>query len=116
MFANFGLSAIIQYSIPVLMFLYPLAIMLPLLALCGRLFGHDRRVYGWTLGFTLAAALLDALFALPAGMQSLFHAGAIQKVVLRILPFSGLGLGWICPALVGLCIGLALHFCGKKPA
>ena len=116
LFANFGLSAIIQYSIPVLMFLYPLAIMLPLLALCGRLFGHDKRVYGWTLGFTLAAALLDALFALPAGMQSLFHAGAIQKVVLRILPFSGLGLGWICPALVGLCIGLVLHFCRKKPA
>ena len=35
-FANFGLSAIIDYAVPVLMFLYPLAIVLILLALFGN--------------------------------------------------------------------------------
>ena len=42
--ATLGLSAIITYSVPVLMFLYPLAITLILLALFSRFFGHDRSV------------------------------------------------------------------------
>ena len=36
--ANLGLDAIIAYSMPVLMFLYPLAIVLILLTLCGKFF------------------------------------------------------------------------------
>ena len=39
LFANFGLSSIIGYSVPVLMFLYPLTITLVLLGLCGGWFG-----------------------------------------------------------------------------
>lgn len=64
--ATLGLSAIITYSVPVLMFLYPLAITIILLAFCGRLFKNDRRVYVWTTAFTLAAAVLDFVKALPA--------------------------------------------------
>ena len=45
--ANLGLDTIIAYSLPVLMFLYPLAITLILLGLCGNAFGHSRCVYGW---------------------------------------------------------------------
>lgn len=41
--ANLGLDAILDYSLPVLMFLYPLAIVLILLTLGGGLFGNDRR-------------------------------------------------------------------------
>ena len=37
-FTNFGLNSIIGYSVPVLMFLYPLAITLIQLSLCGRFF------------------------------------------------------------------------------
>ena len=33
------------YSLPVLMFLYPLSIALIALALLGKFFGHDRTVY-----------------------------------------------------------------------
>ena len=59
LFANLGLSAIISYSLPVLMFLYPLSIALIALALLGKFFGHDRTVYCWTIGFTLIAAVYD---------------------------------------------------------
>lgn len=40
--ANVGLTATITYAVPVLMFLYPLAITLILLALLGHFFDHDR--------------------------------------------------------------------------
>ena len=55
--ANLGLSTIIEYAVPVLMFLYPLAITLILLALFGRFFGNDQRVYGWVTGCTLVDTL-----------------------------------------------------------
>ena len=71
--ANLGLSAIIDYAVPVLMFLYPLAITLILLALFGGLFHNDRRVYLWVTGCTLAAAVFDLLNALPASAQALLH-------------------------------------------
>lgn len=69
-FANFGLSNIISYSLPVLMFLYPLAIVLIVLSLCGKFFEHDRRVYRWVIGFTFFAALYDLCASLQGNVIS----------------------------------------------
>ncbi|MDR1018279.1 MAG: branched-chain amino acid transport system II carrier protein, partial [Lachnospiraceae bacterium] len=71
--ANLGLSSIISYSIPVLMFLYPLAITLMVLALLGKLFANDKRVYISVTIFTLFAAFIDFLRNLPEGTQSIIH-------------------------------------------
>ncbi len=109
LFANLGLSAIIAYAVPVLMFLYPLAITLILLALFGRFFGHDRAVYGWVTGLTLVAALYDLFRTLPETAQAALHLGGVIDGMGAILPLSGLGLGWIAPALLGLVIGLICH-------
>ena len=112
--ANLGLSAIIDYSAPVLMFLYPLSIVLILLTLFGRCFGYDRTVYAWAVGFTLPAALFDLLCALPERL----HAPLVPALdaVGRFLPLSSLGLGWICPAALGLFLGLLFHFLRRKKA
>lgn len=115
LFANLGLSAIISYAIPVLMFLYPLAIVLILLALCDRLFGKDSRVYLWVIGFTLIGAIYDLLRTLPEGLRSLLRLDGLIQAVGQILPLSSLGLGWICPALLGLGIGLLLHYLPWRP-
>lgn len=109
LFANFGLSRIITYSVPVLMFLYPLAIMLILLALFGRFFGHDTTVYRWTIGFTLVAAVYDLFKALPASLLQQLHLTGVVEAAGGFLPLSSLGLAWICPAALGLIIGLAVH-------
>lgn len=45
--ANFGLNAIIQLSIPILMFLYPLAITLILLSLLAPIINKQRDIYRW---------------------------------------------------------------------
>ncbi len=116
LFANLGLSAIIGWSIPVLMFLYPLAIALIALALFGKLFRHDRAVYGWTIGFTLAAALYDLLRTLPAAVRAALHLDGALEAVGGVLPLAGLGLGWLVPAILGAAIGLCVHFAKRKKA
>ena len=115
LFANLGLSAIIDYSIPVLMFLYPLAIVLILLALFGKFFRHDRAVYISTIALTFVAALYDLLRTLPEYLRTLCHLDAPLEAVGNVLPLASLGLGWVCPAALGLVIGLVIHFLRKQP-
>ncbi len=105
--ANFGLSRIIQLSLPALMFLYPLTITLIFLCLCGSWFAFDRRVFFWVTACTLPAAVLDFLNALPEALRDWF-APALDLAG-RLLPFSDLGMGWLVPALLGLAIGLILR-------
>ena len=112
--ANLGLNAIIGWSMPVLMFLYPLAIVLILLTLGGRLFGNDRKVLRWTIGFTAAAAVFDFLRALPEGARDVLHVNGVVDLAARILPLSDSGFGWVCPAVVGLLIGLVMYWRERK--
>lgn len=107
--SNFGLSNIINYSLPVLMFLYPLTITLITLALCGRLFDHDQVVYISVTAFTTIAAIFDLLKTLPADMQNLLHIEPIITFARNMLPWFDLNLGWIIPAFTGLIIGLIIR-------
>lgn len=112
--ATFGLNTIISFSLPVLMFLYPLAITLTLLSLAGRLFDFDRRVFICTTVLTFPAALLDLVTSLPESVLSAQTCASIKAVVSSILPFSDLGLGWVCPAAFGFVLGLILHWIAKS--
>ena len=114
--ANFGLSRIIQLSLPVLMFLYPLTITLILLSLAGGWFGYDRRVFVAVTVPTALAAALDFLNSLPEGAKAFLHADALLAPAGRLLPFFSIGMGWVVPACLGLAVGLALHFADKKHA
>lgn len=104
--ANTGLEAIISFSLPVLMFLYPLAITLILLGLFGSLFGHSKYVYRFVTGFTAIAALLDFLMALPLKFRP--HISFWLNKIYDFLPFSDLGLIWVVPAVIGLVTGIAV--------
>ena len=110
--ANLGLDAIVSWSKPVLLFLYPLAITLILLTLFGRLFGNDGRVYRWVPGFTAAAAAVDFINALPGQVLSALRLEKTAEAVRDFLPFAENGFGWICPALLGLVIGI--FYCAYK--
>ena len=112
--ANIGLDAVISYSIPVLMFLYPLAITLIILALFGRFFNHDRSIYCWVTGFTLFGAVYDLLCSLPKSLTASLHIDAIVNAIGKFLPLSSIGLGWVCPALLGLLIGIVFHLSSRK--
>ena len=99
--SNFGLSKIIEFSAPVLYFLYPLAIVLILLGLFGRFFGHAGVVYRWTMWFTLAAAVLE--LCRVVGLRP------VADIAGRILPFYVYGLGWVVPAALGFAVGIVLE-------
>ena len=107
--ANLGLNTILDYSLPVLMFLYPLSIVLILLTLCGGLFGHDRTVLCWTIGCTMVASVFDLLRALPADTRTLLHLDPVVNLAERWLPLCAQGFGWVLPAVIGLGIGLVLR-------
>ena len=115
--ANLGLDAIIAYSLPVLMFLYPLSIVLILLTLAGKWFHHDRMVLRWAIGFTAAAAVFDFLRALPEGTRALLGLNGIIAAAEQLIPLSAQGFGWICPAVLGLAIGLVIRLlCSRRTA
>lgn len=106
--ANIGLTAIISYSLPVLMFLYPLAITLILLSLFSSLLGHRKEIYISVTAFTLVAALVDFAAALPEYVTEKLYLTAIISALEKILPFYNLGLGWVCPAVAGLIVGIVV--------
>ena len=109
-----ALSKIISYSLPLLLFLYPLAITLILLALFGNLFHHDRAVYVSVTAFTCIAALFDLAKALPANLKTALHLDGAVGLAEKILPFFDISLGWVFPAFVGLVLGLVIHFAKKQ--
>lgn len=66
-------------------------------------------VYRWVTGFTLVAALFDFVKALPKAITETPAVSAVIGFADSYLPFFELGLGWICPAAVGLFVGLIFH-------
>ena len=111
--ANFGLTTIVSWCVPVLMFLYPLAITLILLSLSGKFIGANPTVYRTTTAFTLIAAVFDMIGAVSGMMPGNRVLAGLKAFAGNILPLYDLGLGWILPAAIGFLVGLWL---AKKKA
>ncbi|MEI4771306.1 branched-chain amino acid transport system II carrier protein [Psychrobacillus sp. FJAT-51614] len=100
--ANFGLSNIITYSIPVLMLLYPLAIVLILLTFLSPLFKHARIVYVSVILVTFLISVIDGFKALCDSL-GIEYFGWMKPIVTfyeNFLPFYNVGLGWLIPFIV----------------
>jgi LIVCS family branched-chain amino acid:cation transporter len=103
--ANLGLNSIIQISIPVLTMLYPIAIMLTLLAICGKYYHKDPAIIRFTMTFAIISSTFDLIHALPSEWIEMAHLEGILHLLERYLPFYQLGFGWILPTAIGLIIG-----------
>ncbi len=112
---NIGLTEIITLAVPILMFLYPLAITLVFLAFLSAILEGRRCVYQMTTLFTLLAAIGDALNALPAGAKDLSFVQSLLHVYAQ-LPFFSIGMGWIVPAILGFIIGNCMFVLKNKNA
>ena len=104
--ANFGLTTIVSWCVPVLMFLYPLAITLILLSLSGKFIGANPTVYRTTTAFTLIAAVFDMIGAVSGMIPGSRVLAGLKAFAGNILPLYDLGLGWILPAAIGFLVGL----------
>lgn len=106
--ANFGLNNIIQISIPVLMFLYPLAITLIILSLLAPIINKQSDIYRWTTFLTIIAAIFDFCNALPKEIKESLIVSKVVDFAHIYLPGFEYGFGWIIPALVGFIIGTVI--------
>jgi len=100
--ANIGLNQLIQFSVPVLSILYPMAIVLMFLTFLHKWFQGKRTVYGMSLLLTFLVSLVDGLAGTPLSIVPLYDWMS------RYLPLYHIGLGWLVPAIVGAFIGLVL--------
>src|SRR5690606_14819782 len=96
--SNQGLNELIRVSVPVLVGLYPLAIVLVVLALADRLWRSAARVFRPVMAVTLLFGVVDGLSA--AGFAALIPAFFSQ------LPWASLGMGWVLPVLVTLVLAV----------
>lgn len=113
--ANFGLNNIITYAVPVLMFLYPLAIVLIILALLSPLFKSRRPVFATAMFFTFFISIIDGYNALVSSLPD-WKVSFLQSIATfyaDTLPFYNLGLGWIVPAIIGASIGYIISLLKK---
>lgn len=103
--SNVGLTKIISLSVPVLCLLYPIVIVLVMMA-----FMPVKRacVYRSTLAFTIVFAIIDGLNVAGVPMKT---AEALFK---DVIPFYSAGFGWFVPSIVGLVLGI-LYSVAVKP-
>ena len=96
--ANLGLTQLISISVPVLVGLYPLAIVLVALSLADRLWLHAPRIFVPVMAMTLLFGVFDGLSA--AGFK------AVVPDALARLPLGEHGLGWLLPVALTLLLAV----------
>lgn len=103
--SNVGLTKIISLSVPVLCLLYPIVIVLVMMA-----FMPVKRacVYRSTLAFTIVFAIIDGLNAAGVPMKT------AEMLFKDVIPFYSAGFGWFVPSIVGLVLGI-LYSVAVKP-
>lgn len=102
-FAMFGVDIIIKLAVPVLVFLYPIAIALIFLNIFKNSIKNDNIFLGTVIG----AGLVSGYESCQAmGLHLTFLDGIYSS-----LPLGSLGLAWVLPAILG---GVIFKFIPKK--
>lgn len=105
--ANQGLDTIIAYSVPALVFIYPITIILVLLTL-------SQNVFNWTTAIYRGAVLFTALVSLYDGLKEFGYSLPTITPFMDKLPLAHVGLGWLFPSIVGAVIGGVIGYMYKK--
>ena len=108
--SNIGLTQIIALAVPFLVAIYPLVIVFVLLSLFDRFIGWRKSIYQGAMLVTLAFSLTDAMHA--AG----FGSAALYEMLAAHVPFYGVMMGWVCPAVAGAFLGFIVSLGQKAPA
>ena len=98
--ANLGLNAIIAFSLPVLMILYPITITIVLIVIVNKFVALSKP------GMQLTIAVVTAI-AIASVLGSSFKVEFLANLV-NALPFAKASLPWLVPAIVGILLSLVL--------
>lgn len=99
--SNLGLELILKLALPLLVFIYPIAIVLIMLSIFQQIAGGDKLMYQFTVAVTSIYALYELLVTVGIEVK-------VFEQILSIAPFFDDGLGWIVPALIAACIGYGM--------
>ena len=97
--ANLGLEALVNVIVPVMMFCYPITIMLVVTCILD-IFIPDHMFWAYRLSVWVAG-----IFGLFDGLKA---AGVLENWIDTTIPLASLGLGWLIPSLVMLVLGLII--------
>ncbi|MRH44037.1 branched-chain amino acid transport system II carrier protein [Aquibacillus halophilus] len=99
--ANLGLNQIIAISVPVLIAIYPIAIVLVVLTLMSKWIENYKRIYRFAVLFTAVISISDGLNSFGLSIPG------IQQVM-ESLPLYSIGLAWLIPSILGGALGWVL--------
>jgi len=99
--SNVGLTQLIEISLPVLLAIYPVAIVLVILSFFDRVFYRKPFVYIIALSATAVVSIFDSLRSTGIAFERI-------DSMLSYLLFFEEGIGWILPAAIGTFIGIAI--------
>lgn len=99
--SNVGLANLIKISSPVLMMIYPIAIVLMLVAIFAGKFNHAPIIYALPLIVATIIGINDALNTAELTFAPLNN-------LLNFLPLQAQSLGWLIPCIVATIIGILL--------
>lgn len=105
--ANFGLTNILRVSVPILNAIYPLALVLIVLALLDNQFKANTNIYKYTIGLTTIISLIkvaDSLHYLPKNISLLFSK----------IPLYTIDMGWLFPVLLLSVFIFSIEKIGKQ--
>lgn len=105
--SNQGLDLIINYSTPVLVFIYPITIVLVLLTFLHPFLKQSTYIYRGAILTTAIFSLYDSLLSVDITIPTLM-------TFMDMLPFADIGLGWSVPALFGGLIGKIFTYFKKN--
>ena len=98
--ANLGLDAIIKYSVPVLVILYPITITIVMIVIVNKFVPLSKP------GMQLTMALVTAI-AVTSVLASSFEIATLTNLI-NSLPFANASLPWMVPAIIGILLSLVL--------
>lgn len=112
--SNVGLDAIIEFSVPILNFLTPVAITLIFLAFATRRYKQSSIIYKWTVSFCCVIAFFDFWKTLPYFILRALNINDLITSISAMIPFDTIGFGWVIPTAIGFIIGLCVHLHREK--
>jgi len=98
--ANLGLDAIIKYSVPVLVILYPITITIVMIVIVNKFVPLSKPGMQLTMGLVTAIAVTSVL-------ASSFEIVTLTNLI-NSLPFANSSLPWLVPAIIGILLSLVL--------
>lgn len=104
--SNLGLDIILDIATPLLVFIYPMAIVLILLSLMQQVVGTSPLMYRLPVAITAVYAFVEVFASLGVEISWL-------EQIIGFVPFFEEGLGWIVPAVLFGAVGYLIDYTRK---